>query len=155
MINPSFQIVDEIHIQVARGSVWRVFTRLEDWPLWNSEIIEASWLEGEPWTEGAVFELRHKSLFGAVTATRATLRMVVPEMSAVWESQGAGMHIINSAHFQDDLGGCKLTAKHAYSGIGAAGLMLLKGRQQAKLAAAMEELKQHVERGRGKRQIED
>ncbi len=146
MINPSFQIVGETHIRVARGSVWRVFSRLEDWPLWNSEIIEANWVAGKPWTEGAVFELRHKSLFGAVTATRATLRMVAPETSVVWESQGAGMHIINSAHFQEDLGGCKLTARHAYSGIGAAGLMLIKGRQQAKLAAAMEELKQYVER---------
>lgn len=155
MIHPAFQIVDEIHIQAARGGVWRVFTRLEEWPLWNSEIIEANWVEGEPWTENAVFELRHKSLFGAVTATRAVLRMVVPETSAVWESRGAGMHIVNSAHFQDDLGGCKLTAKHAYSGIGAAGLMLIKGRQQAKLAAAMEELRRYVERGNRESKIED
>lgn len=155
MIHPAFQIVDEIHIQAARGGVWRVFTRLEEWPLWNSEIIEANWVEGEPWTENAVFELRHKSLFGAVTATRAVLRMVVPETSAVWESRGAGIHIVNSAHFQDDLGGCKLTAKHAYSGIGAAGLMLIKGRQQAKLAAAMEELRRYVERGKRRLKIED
>ena len=146
MINPSFQIAGEIYIHASRGRVWRLFTRLEEWPRWNSEILEAGWVTGEPWTEGAVFELRHKSLFGAVTATRATLRMVVPEMSAVWESRSAGMHIVHSAHFQDDLGGCKLTARHAYSGVGAAGLMLLKGRQQAKLAEAMEALKRHVER---------
>jgi len=146
MINPSFQVVGEIHINAARGTVWRAFTRLQDWPQWNSEIVETRWIAGEPWAEGATFELRHKSLFGRVTSTRALLRMVAPQVTAVWESSAVGIHVVNSAHLEDDLGGCKLTAKHTYSGMGAVGLMLIKGRQQAKLETAMQELQRYIER---------
>ncbi len=147
MINPSFQVVGEVQIKVARATVWQAFTRLQDWPEWNSEIVATDWVDGEPWQEGSTFALRHKSLFGTETTTNALLRMVAPQMTAVWESTAAGIHVVNSAHLQDDIGGCKLTAKHTYSGLGAAGLRLLKGRQQAKLDGAMQELKRYVEHG--------
>ena len=139
-----FQVQDELFIQAAREAVWRKFTRLHEWPLWNSEILAADWVSGEPWTEGARFSLRHRSLLGETT-TVAVLRMVSPGRAAVWESQALGMTIVNSANFADDLGGCKLTARHAYHGAGSLVLRVFKARQQATLARAMRELKTVVE----------
>ena len=136
-----------IQLYVARATVWQAFIRLQDWPQWNTEIVAAAWVHGDPWLEGSTFELRHRSLLGTETTTSALLRLVAPGMSAVWESAALGIHVVNSAHLKDNLGGCKLTAKHSYRGIGAAGLRLIKGRQQAKLDTAMQELKRYCERG--------
>lgn len=139
-----FQVQDEVYIQAAREAVWRKFANLQDWPRWNSEVLETEWISGEPWVEGARFALRHRSLLG-VTTTEALLRMVSPARAVVWESSVMGMTVINSANFADDLGGCKLTAKHAYHGAGALVLRLFKARQQRILAQAMRELKSYVE----------
>ena len=145
MVNPVFQVQSQLYIHAAREAAWKKFTNLADWPRWNSEILATEWVTGTPWEEGSVFALRHKSLLGATTTTVATLRMVVAGQAATWESTGAGMQIINSARFDDDLGGCKLTARHSYHGAPAYLLRLLKARQQRTLAGAMEELKEYVE----------
>lgn len=145
MGSPVFQVQSELYIHAARGAVWQAFTRLADWPRWNSEILAAGWLEGKPWQEGSIFELRHRSLFNAVTTTQAVLRMVAPESTAVWESNAGGMQVVHTVNLRDDLGGCRLSARHAYHGAPAYGLRLLAGRQQAKLDHAMRELKEYVE----------
>ena len=145
MINPSFHVQDEIYIHAASQSVWQIFSKLHHWPRWNSEVLAAQWLSDDSWHEGSTFELRHKSLFGSETTTKAILRMCVPGDTVVWESQGAGMTVVNSASFADDIGGCKLTARHTYHGLATFGLRIIKGRQQANLRQAMLELKQYVE----------
>jgi hypothetical protein len=139
-----FQVQDEIHIHAAREAVWTKFARLHEWPRWNSEILDTEWLQGEPWAEGSRFALRHRSLLG-VTTTTAVLRMVSPGRTAVWESHAMGMTIVNSANFADDLGGCKLTARHAYHGAGSLVLRLFRTRQQTTLEQAMRELKSYIE----------
>ena len=145
MADPIFQVESELYIHAARGAVWQAFTRLDEWQRWNSEIVATRWVEGEPWREGSIFELRHRSLFNRVTSTEAILRMVSPMRTAAWESAAGGIQVVNSATLRDDVGGCLLTARHAYHGRAAHGLRLLAGRQQAKLDNAMRELKAYVE----------
>jgi hypothetical protein len=145
MAQPVFQVESECYIHAARAAVWKALTRLETWPRWNTEIVAARWVEGEPWQEGSIFELRHHSLFKRITATEAVLRMVSPLRSATWESEGPAIQVVNSAHLRDDGGGCLLSARHAYHGPAAHGLRLLAARQQAKLDYAMRELKGFVE----------
>ncbi len=88
MADPIFQVESELYIHAARGAVWQAFTRLDEWPRWNSEIVATRWVEGEPWQEGSIFELRHRSLFNRVTSTEAILRMVSPTRTATWEKRG-------------------------------------------------------------------
>ena len=145
MINPSFQVQDEIYIHAASQAVWRKFSRLSEWPQWNSEILAARWVQGDEWQEGSILELRHKSLFGTEATTTAVIRMCVPGNTVVWESRTAGMTVVNSASFADDVGGCKLTARHAYHGMPTLALRLLSGRQRSNLEQAMRELKRFVE----------
>jgi hypothetical protein len=145
MAQPVFQVESERYIHAARAAVWNTLTSLETWPRWNTEIVAARWVEGEPWREGSVFELRHHGLFNRVTATEAVLRMVSPRRSATWESASTGIQVVNSAQLRDDGGGCLLTARHAYHGPAAHGLRLLAARQQAKLNHAMGELKGFIE----------
>ena len=56
--------------------------------------------------------------------------MCVPANTVVWESNASGITVVNSASFADDVGGCKLTARHAYHGMPTLALRLLSGRQQ-------------------------
>lgn len=145
MINPSFQVQDELYIHAASQAVWRKFSQLSEWPQWNSEVLAARWVQGGEWQEGSILELRHKSLFGTEATTTAVIRMCVPGNTVVWESRTAGMTVVNSASFADDVGGCKLTARHAYHGMPTLALRLLGGRQRSNLEQAMRELKRFVE----------
>ena len=144
MINPTLQVSADLYIHAAAAAVWQKLSRLEEWPRWNSQILEARWLQGDAWQEGSVFQLRHKSLFGTTTTT-ATVRMCVPGDTVVWESTGAGMTIVSGAQFRDEVGGCKLTARHTYHGVVVYALHLIRHRQQKILEAAMRELKESVE----------
>lgn len=145
MINPSFQVQDELYIHAASEAVWQKFSRLEDWPRWNSEVLSASWVQGEAWKEGSIFNIRHKSLMGMKTTTAAVIRMCLPANTVVWESNASGIAVVNSASFADEVGGCKLTARHAYHGLPTLALRLLSARQQSNLENAMRELKGFVE----------
>ncbi|MCB0045026.1 MAG: SRPBCC family protein [Caldilineaceae bacterium] len=145
MAEPVFTVSSKRQIQAAPGAVWDTLTRLRDWPRWNEEVLSAAWVEGEPWREGSSFELRHRSLFNAVTTTRATLRMVALNSTAVWESSAGGLIAVHSFTLRNSLGGTLLTARHAYHGWPAYGLRLLAARQQAKLDGAMDALQEFVE----------
>ncbi len=145
MINPSFQVQDELYIHAASDTVWQKFSRLDDWPRWNSEVISADWVQGAHWQEGSIFHIRHKSLMGMKTTTPAIVRMCVPATTVVWESNASGITVVNSASFSDEVGGCKLSARHTYHGMPTLALRLLGGRQQKNLENAMRELKEFVE----------
>ena len=93
----------------------------------------------------SIFQLRKMSLFGTETTTTAVIRMCVPGNTVVWESQSSGMTVVNSASFADDVGGCKLTARHTYHGLPTLLLRLFAGRQRSNLQQAMHELKAYVE----------
>jgi hypothetical protein len=56
MINPSFQVQDELYIHAASEAVWQKFSRSMDWPRWNSEVLSAAWVQGEAWQEGSIFK---------------------------------------------------------------------------------------------------
>ena len=140
-----YEVQSELYIHAAASAAWSKFSRLADWPIWNSEILDARWLSGKPWQENSRFLLRHKSLFGSTKETHALLRMVVPGQSALWESQGAGMTVVHSAAFRPEVGGCRLSARHSYHGAPSLLLWLLQGRQQQKLDRAMAELKGYIE----------
>jgi hypothetical protein len=145
VINPTFSISEEIYLHVARETAWRIFADVRRWPAWNPAIVDAQWLYGEPWKEGAVLKIRHKSLFNTIATSSATIRMAVPPSAAVWEASGPGMQTVYSARFRDDLGGCTLRAKHTYHGPGAIVARMLGSRQSRNLTNAMEGLKQFIE----------
>ncbi len=149
MTAPRFSVEATIQIHAATGAVWEKFCPVGEWPRWNPEIVSARWLQGPAWEEGSVLELRHCSLLGRVVTTRAVVRMAasrdVSGRTVVWESQGAGMVAVHTAQFSDNLGGCRLYARHTYHGWLALLLALLRGRQEAKLRQAMAALKAYVE----------
>ena len=138
-------IQGEIYIHSAAGAAWEKFSRLEEWPQWNREIIDAGWLGESRWQEGSTFQLRHKSLFGLTATTNAVLRMVVQGNIAVWETTGSLLQVVHSANFQDQVGGCLLSARHTYHGPLSLPLQLFRSRQQRLLEQGMSELKVFIE----------
>lgn len=145
VINPMMSVTSTIYIHAAPATAWAFFSRLEDWPVWNSEILEAGWIAGAPWQEASRFRLRHRSLLGTTATTDAILNMVVSGQVAVWESHAMGMTLVNTARFDASSGGCRLTASHTYHGAPALLLRLVRRRQQRTLERAMHELKRAVE----------
>lgn len=134
----------ELFIRAAPEAVWAAFTRLDDWPRWNKEMVAAAWRQGAPWQEGSQFVLRHHSLFGVREST-VLLRMCAPGSTVVWETSALGLVAVSSAQFQPALGGCKLSARHSYHGALSPLLLLLRPRQLRNLEIAMQGLKNFVE----------
>jgi hypothetical protein len=144
MITPTLTISAEIYIHVARGTVWQKFTQISDWPRWNSPIIAAHWADGELWQEGARFQWREQNRFAATTTT-AVIRMVVPSDTTVWESE-ANLPIVYSAHFHDDLGGCKVQLRYTCHALAAFALYVRQGGIQKRLERNLHAFKEYVER---------
>ena len=69
----------------------------------------------------------------------------VTALLAMHASCASGITVVNSASFTDEVGGCTLTARHAYHGLPTLALRLLSARQQSNLGNAMRELKVFVE----------
>jgi hypothetical protein len=140
-------VLDIVQIHAARPTVWQNFRAIESWPQWNQEVMHARWITGEPWSDGAIFHITHKTLFGLSKETSYIVRMCVPGRSAIYESTAHfPVSTLCSVQLSDSLGGCQLEARHNYSGPAAPLLYLLLGRQKAKLHQAMSALKAHIER---------
>lgn len=144
MITPTHTTSAEIYIHVARGTAWQKFIQISDWPRWDSSILVADWLSGEVWQEGARFQLRQQNRFGATTTT-AVIRMVVPSDTTVWESE-TGLPIVYSAHFYDDLGGCKVQLRYTGSAVAIFAHYLGQGSGQSRLESNLRAFKEYVER---------
>ena len=144
MITPTHTIAAEIYIHVARGMAWQKFIQISDWPRWDSSILAAHWLSGELWQEGARFQLRQQNRFGATT-TSAVIRMVVPSDMTVWESE-TSLPIVQSAHFADNLGGCKVQLRYTGHGLAVFANYLGQGSIQRRLEKNLRTFKQYVER---------
>lgn len=138
------QVQADIYIHAATGAAWQKFSQLEKWPSWSHSILEARWLSGKPWEEGARFQLYHESLLGRST-TKAQIRMSVPGNTVVWESQQPGLLVVNSVRFSDTAGGSTFWARHAYHGALSLVFQLLRVRQQGNLEKAISEFKRYVE----------
>ena len=130
---------------MSRGTAWRKFNDIRQWSTWNHSIESATWLQGDPWTEGAILLIRHGTLLGSTVNDKATIRMVVPESAAVWEVSRPGLQVVYSTNFRDDLGGCRLEARHTYHGLGALALLMIRSRQARNLTSAMAALKRYIE----------
>ena len=137
-------VTAEVYIHAARAAVWDKFTQLTDWPRWDSSILAARWVSGGAWQENARFELRQQGGFGATT-TIAVIRMVVPGDTTVWEAE-TNAQIVHSAHFRDDLGGCKVQLRDTYHGLAVLTHWPWRGSQQSRLEARLHALKAYIER---------
>lgn len=144
MITPTHTISAEIYIHVARGTAWQKFIQISEWPRWNASILAAHWLTGDSWQEGARFQWRQQNRFGVAT-TPAIIRMVVPGDTTVWESE-TGRPIVQSAHFNDTLGGCTVQFRYTGHGLAVFANYLSQGSIQRRLEKNLLAFKQYVER---------
>lgn len=145
MPRPAFTTEAEVYIHAAARAVWRRFTRLADWPLWDAGVANAVWTHGEPWQDGAMFEVHRRG--GLPAAERAVVRMAVPGEAAVWESSRPGLLVVHAVRFSDELGGCKMSAQRAYHGSLASLLGLLFRRREARsLQSSLAALAAMIER---------
>lgn len=148
MISPSFTLGAEIYIHAARGAVWQKFSHLDEWPHWQPTIRAAHWSALPPqghWQENARFRLEEQGRIGTTVRT-AIVRMVVPDATLVWESSAPNLTIVHSAHFTDELGGCKLQLRNTYHGLAALPLFFWRSGQQGQLEQSLRNLKEWVER---------
>jgi hypothetical protein len=145
MIAPSMHVENDIFIHSARATVWNRFTNLQTWSLWNPQVEEITWAQGSPWSEGSVMIIRQRTLLGMPRLTYAQLRMAARGSAVVWESQFTGFSAVHSARFTDDLGGCRLSARHTYQGPVVPLLWILKPRQRRLLVESMARFKTFVE----------
>ena len=148
MISPKFSIAAEIYIHAARGTVWQKFCQRQEWPRWDAQIGPGRWLDNQTpteWQEGDRFQMQTQSPLGLHLET-AVVRMVVPDDTLVWESAAAGVNVVHSAHFADELGGCKVRVRNTYHGLAVFLLWLSRGRQQKQLADSLHAFKEYVER---------
>ena len=148
MISPSLTLEAALYIHAARGAVWEKFCQLTDWPRWNPAVRSARWLEPVPqgqWQENARFQVEEQGRFG-VTLSVAIVRMVLLNDTLVWESAAPSLHIVHSAHFTDELGGCKFLVRKTYHGLATLPLFLWHGGQQRQLEQSLRNLQAWVER---------
>lgn len=145
MPKPAFTALAEVYVHAAAGSVWRRFSRLADWPLWDAGVANAAWTHGEPWQDGSIFTVHRRG--GLSASEKAVVRMAAPGEAAVWESSRPGLHVVHAVRFSDELGGCKLSAQRAYHGSLAPLVGLLwRGREARRLHNSLAALAALIER---------
>ncbi len=148
MISPSLTLEAALYIHAARGAVWEKFCQLTVWPRWHPAVRAAHWLEPPPqgqWQENARFQVEKQGRLGA-TRSVAIVRMVLPNDTLVWESSGPSLHIVHSAHFTDEVGGCKVQLRKTYHGLATLPIFLWRSGQQSQLEQSLRNLKAWVER---------
>jgi len=148
MISPRFSIAAEVYMRVARGTVWQKFCQRQGWPRWDTQVVVVRGLDNQTptaWQEGDRFQMQLQNPLGLRLET-AIVRMVVPDDTLVWESAAPGVNVVYSAHFTDELGGCKLRVRHTYHGPAVFLLWLTRGRQQTQLNETLHTFREYVER---------
>lgn len=137
-------IESSIYIHAAPLAVYRAFADVARWPQWYPGVIQAEWIQGEAWQDGATLRTRVQSIFGPTTGF-ATVRMSVPGRTLVYENAMPGLQIVCTVNFDEDVGGCKLTIRKYYHGLLAFMMTLLQGRQQSMLISGLSNLKRSIE----------
>ncbi|NJN82484.1 MAG: hypothetical protein HC802_09560 [Caldilineaceae bacterium] len=135
----------DIYVHASRGAVWRHFGAISLWPEWYPRVLSVRWIEGEPWSEDAVMQVFVKNSLGMTASGLGVVRLCLPEERAVWENAMSGLTTVCIARFEENVGGCKLTLKKSYHGVGAVAIPLLKNGQRRALTQALQNLKKIVE----------
>lgn len=142
MIHPNYQITTDLYIHAARAAVWSRFCRVSEWPRWRVDVVQATWVHGHTWQEGAQFTVS--------TPTSGpesyTIRMVVPDDTTVWENNSTGQGLVYSLHLLDQVGGCKVTFRCTFHGWGSLLKRVAAGAERARLHTVLTALKEVVER---------
>lgn len=109
------RVVGELPLPHPPERAWEVFARVEDWPRWDwLGSRDARWLEGEPWTVGALLRLGHRPVtFDGV------LVVCDPPREVVWEAPGLGIQGHHAFRFPARPGGCTIQSAETFEGPGA------------------------------------
>jgi hypothetical protein len=143
MIQPTFQVSEEIYIHAARAAVWQRFSRLTNWPRWRADVTAAKWIDGQAWQEGAQFTIQ--SAGSGAKSVPYLIRMVVPADTTVWESNSIGQGVVYSLQLTDQVGGCKVSLRCTFHGWGSLLKRLTYASETAKLRTMLSSLKESVE----------
>jgi len=132
-----------IDMKLAPARVLRAFREIEGWPTWYPGVLQAGWVQGEPWQPGAVMTVQVKNSLGMTVGSRATVLPGAAEKLS-WENRAPGLVTVCHAWCEVTTSGCCLTLQKAYHGPAAPLLLLLKARQQRLVDAGLMNLRHQL-----------
>lgn len=103
-----------VDVQAPPAVIWRLISRVGDWPSWTPTVTSVEALDGLELQVGARFELRQPKLKPAVW----TVRSVTAGREFVWSKGGAGLQL-TAAHSiaAASSGAARLTISVRLSGV--------------------------------------
>lgn len=118
-----------IDMKLAPAVVLHAFGQIEGWSTWYPGVIQAGWVQGEPWQPGAVMTVQVKNSLGMTVGSTAT---VLPDAEGKlsWENRAPGLITVCQAWSEATPNGCCFTLQKVYHGPAAPLLQLFKARQQ-------------------------
>lgn len=135
----------EIYIHAAPSAVYTKFSDITHWASWYPGVVQAQWVEGQPWQDNARFVVRVRNVLGGTSSGTAVVRMSSPGKLLVYENSMSGLQIVATIGFEEDLGGCKVRIRKRYYGPLAFIMPLLGGRQRRQLNRGLANLKVQIE----------
>ena len=149
VIEKSVVVQESTLISASPEEVWRVFSQLERWPLWNPVCRRARHLTGPPWRKGSTLEITLKPWWLALTFRPTVLESSPPER-VLWLGRGGGVYGQHTFTFEAEGEGTRATSYEVFSGtmLWAMPLVSPAGRVKRMFAQWLEALKAEVEKGR-------